>query len=226
MCEWFDETCGQLLDRLDDKGVSGNTLVIYVTDNGWIQNPAGGYGPRSKRSPFEGGTRTPIMFRWPDRFKPAERPELCSSIDIAPTILAAAGAEIPEPLPGLNLLPNLQNATPIQRDTIFGEAFAHDIADIQNPEASLIFRWVIRDHNKLVLTYDGRRGSMKYPPEDDQPQLFDLSADPYETVNLATRQPELARELGDLLNNWYPLTERKAGDLKPEKPPPQVGKNP
>ena len=68
MCEWFDETCGQLLDRLDEKGVADNTLVIYVTDNGWIQNPdSGGYAPRSKRSPYEGGIRTPIMFRWPGK---------------------------------------------------------------------------------------------------------------------------------------------------------------
>lgn len=213
MCEWFDETCGQLLTRLEDKGVSNDTLVIYVADNGWLQEPAGGYGPRSKRSPYELGTRTPIMFRWPDKFNPADRPELCSSIDIVPTILAAAGGEIPAGLPGLNLLSNLRDATPIRRDAIFGEAFAHDIADIRNPEASLIFRWVIRGHYKLVLTYDGRRGSMKYPPEDNQPQLFDLSADPNESVNLAASQPELARELGDLINNWYPLKERKVGDF-------------
>jgi len=109
MCEWFDETCGQLLDRLDEKEVADNTLVIYVTDNGWIQNPnKRGYAPRSKRSPNEGGTRTPIMFRWPGDVKPADRPELCSSIDIVPTILAAAGVDIPKRLPGLNLLPNLQ----------------------------------------------------------------------------------------------------------------------
>jgi uncharacterized sulfatase len=217
MCEWFDETCGQLLGRLDDKGLSNDTLVIYVTDNGWIQDPAGGYAPRSKRSPYEAGTRTPIMFRWPNKLKPVDRPELCSSIDIVPTILAAAGAEIPDRLPGLNLLPNLSDATPIQRDTIYGEAFAHDIADIQNPETSLIFRWVIRDHHKLILTYDGRRGSMKFPPTDNQPQLFDLSADPEEATNLASSQPELVRELGDLIGHWYPLRERKAGELPSTK---------
>ena len=39
MCEWFDETCGQLIDYLEQKGVRENTLIVYVTDNGWIQNP-------------------------------------------------------------------------------------------------------------------------------------------------------------------------------------------
>ncbi len=38
MCEWFDETCGQLVDLIENRGLSENTLVVYVTDNGWIQN--------------------------------------------------------------------------------------------------------------------------------------------------------------------------------------------
>ena len=206
MCEWFDETCGQLLDRLEEKGVADNTLVVYVTDNGWIQDPNGrGYAPRSKRSPYEGGTRTPITFRWPGKVIPADRPELCSSIDIVPTILAAAGADIPKQLPGLNLLPNLQDGSAIERDTIFGESFAHDIADIENPQASLLYRWVIQDHMKLLLTYDGQTGKMKYPPTGNQPQLFDLKADPHEEVNLALEQPKLTAELSLLLNEWYPV---------------------
>jgi len=54
MVEWFDETCGQLLDRLEEKGLTENTLVVYVGDNGWIQNPNGpGYAPKSKQSANE-----------------------------------------------------------------------------------------------------------------------------------------------------------------------------
>ena len=37
-CEWWDETCGELLAYLDKQGLADNTLVVYVTDNGWIQN--------------------------------------------------------------------------------------------------------------------------------------------------------------------------------------------
>jgi len=222
MCDWFDETCGQLLDRLDEKGVADNTLVIYVTDNGWIQNPTkGGYAPRSKRSPYEGGTRTPIMFRWPDKIKPADRPELCSSIDIVPTILAATGSDIPKRLPGLNLLPNLQQGTAIDRDVIYGESFAHDIADIQNPQASLLYRWVIRGHSKLLLTYDGRTGRMKYPPSGGKPQLYDLKTDPDEKVDLAAKHPQQVKELSGLLNDWYPVTQRKLGVSLPTKDSPK-----
>ncbi|GAH11600.1 unnamed protein product, partial [marine sediment metagenome] len=61
MCEWFDETVGQLLDCLDTRRLTANTLVLYVCDNGWIQQPnSSRYAPRSKRSRFDGGVRTPI----------------------------------------------------------------------------------------------------------------------------------------------------------------------
>ena len=51
-CEWWDETCGELLSYLDKQGLADNTLVVYVTDNGWIQNPtANPFAARSKRSP-------------------------------------------------------------------------------------------------------------------------------------------------------------------------------
>ena len=66
MCEWFDETCGQLLEFLDQQQLRENTLIVYVTDNGWINRPdASAYAPRSKRSPYDGGVRTPIMIRFP-----------------------------------------------------------------------------------------------------------------------------------------------------------------
>ena len=142
MCEWFDETCGQLIEHLDKTKTRDNTLIIYVCDNGWIQNPKKkGYAPRSKQTAYEGGVRTPIMFSWPKQFPPADRTELCSSIDIFPTIVAAAAAEASKELPGLNLLSNLKNGDPITRTAIMGESFAHDIADIDKPEASLLYRW-------------------------------------------------------------------------------------
>jgi len=204
MCEWFDQTCGQLLDRLEAKGLSDNTLVIYVCDNGWVQNPANnGYAERSKRSPYEMGTRTPILYRWPGKIKPTDRPELTSSIDFYPTVLAAAGLPVPEGRAGLNLLPYLTEGKAIERDTLFGESFAHDVADVKNPEASLLFRWVIKGDMKLLLTYNGRVGRMVYPPKDFAPQLYDLNADPFETKNLAQEKPGMVKELTALLDDWY-----------------------
>ena len=212
MCEWFDETCGQLLDYLDEKRISDNTLVVYVTDNGWVQLPdSNGYAPRSKRSPYDAGVRTPIMFRWPGKIEPTYREELCSGIDIVPTILSAAGAEVPKNLPGLDLTRALCEGKAIKREAIFGESFAHDIADIEKPEDSLLFRWVIEGAFKLLLTYDGRQGKMKYPPTEFAPQLFNLKADPHEKRNLAGRKPELVSRLTKSIEDWWPVTERKYG---------------
>lgn len=213
MCDWFDETCGQLLTSLDEKGLSENTLVVYVTDNGWIQNPEkNGYAPRSKQTPYEGGIRTPIMFRLPGKLEPADRPELVSSIDIVPTMLAAARAPIPSDLPGLNLMPNLLTGKAIERDTIFGESFAHDIADIEKPEASLLFRWAIEGKYKLLLTYDGEVNRYKstHPRTEKRPQLYDLVTDPHEKTNIAGANPDVVKRLSDKISDWYPVKERKA----------------
>lgn len=221
MCEWFDETCGQLMQHIDDTGIAENTLVIYVTDNGWVQSENGSYAERSKRSPNEGGTRTPIMFRWLGTIPAADRKELCSSIDLVPTILAAASAEGPHDFHGLNLLTKLKSGKAIERNTLFGESFAHDIADIENPQASLLYRWVIRGHDKLLLTYNGAPGKMKYPPQGGETQLFDLKDDPGEKVNIAAGNPDRVKELSALLEGWYVADERQAGKVAPVAPKPE-----
>jgi choline-sulfatase len=213
MVEWFDETCGQLLDHLDEKGVRENTLIVYVGDNGWIQQvDAGGFAPRSKQSPNEGGTRQPTMFCWPGVIEPGDRGEqLCSSVDFVPTALAAAGVDVPEELPGYNLLPVLKSGEPTPRREVFGESFAHDVADIDNPEESLLYRWVIEGRWKLLLTYDGKVGryARHHPREEKRPQLFDLVADPHEETNLAGDRPELVKELADKIQAWWPVAQRK-----------------
>ena len=213
MVEWFDETCGQLLDYLEAKDQRRNTLVVYVGDNGWIQQPDGpGFAPRSKQSANEGGVRQPTMFCWPGVIGPGDRGEqLCSSVDIAPTILAAAGVEVPQGLPGHDLLPILKTGGPTPRKIAFGETFAHDVADIDNPEESLLYRWVIEGKWKLLLTYDGKVGryARHHPRVEKRPQLFDLSADPHEDTNRAAAHPEVVARLAAELQAWWPVTERQ-----------------
>ncbi|MEC8474247.1 MAG: sulfatase-like hydrolase/transferase, partial [Planctomycetota bacterium] len=218
MCEWFDETCGSLVNHIDQSGIKENTLIVYVCDNGWIQTEKGSYAERSKRSPYEHGTRTPIMFRWPGTIQAADRTELCSSIDFVPTVLAACNATGPHSFPGLNLLPKLKSGDPIERDTLFGESFAHDIADIEKPEASLLYRWVIQGKEKLLLTYDGNPGKMKYPPAQGDTQLYNLEKDPRETINLADQKPERVEALSSLLTAWYVPENRKPGTYRSTPP--------
>lgn len=212
MCEWFDETCGQLIDHVEKRGQTNNTLFVYIADNGWIQDPQSpNFALRSKQSPNEGGTRQPILFSWPGVIKPGKRSELASSIDIVPTMLAAVQVTAPSNLPGLNLLPYLAEGKEIPRDSLFGEACSHDVADIDDPEASLLYRWTIEGRWKLILTYDGKLGRYAevHPRKELRPQLFDLEADPSEEHNLAANHPEIVARLAKKLQDWYPVTHRK-----------------
>lgn len=213
MVEWFDETCGELMQHLDRKNLTDSTLIIYIADNGWIQREdSQEFAPRSKQSPNEGGVRQPILFSLPSKIRPGSRgSQLCSSVDILPTILHAAGAEIPDDLPGYDLMPCLISGDPTPRQEVLGEAFSHDIADIDQPETTLIYRWVIEDRWKLILSYDGLAGrSARYHSRDDiRPQLYDLLSDPMETKNVAADHPDLLKRLSEKLQSWWPVTERK-----------------
>jgi uncharacterized sulfatase len=214
MVEWFDETCGQLMERIESKGLTRDTLFVYIADNGWIQSPnSAGYAPRSKQTANEGGVRQPIMFSWPGVIRPGARGEqLCSGVDLVPTLLAAAGAPIPKNLPGINLLPVLKSGAATSRERVFGETFAHDVANIDLPEDSLVYRWVVEGKWKLLLTYDGvvsARYASSNPREELRPQLFDLLADPHEDRNLAAAHPEVVARLAARLQEWWPVTARQ-----------------
>jgi arylsulfatase A-like enzyme len=194
MVDWFDETCGDLMKHLDDKGLRENTIVVYVTDNGWITNPqTGRYADKSKQSQYDGGLRTPIMIRWPNQIAPKMSTDLASSIDLAPTLLKAAGLEPTPAMTGLNLL---DAAAVSARKTIYGECFTHNAMDLNIPSTSLRWRWIIDGHTKLII-----------PDQKNQPQdvieLYDLQADPTEEKNLATAQPDTVRQLSGKLDAWW-----------------------
>ncbi|MCM2680673.1 sulfatase family protein [Echinimonas agarilytica] len=213
MIEWFDETNGQIFDYLEKNGLKDNTLIVYVSDNGWVTNPslAERFLPRSKQSPNESGVRTPIMYSLPSKFEPQMRTELTSSIDIVPTILAAAGAPVPTDLPGENLYQNLEEKSPIERNVIFGEGFAHDMDDLNDPESTLLYRWVIENDWKLIVSYDGKNVSYQKYHKDFlvAPRLFNLDNDEHEQHNLAADHPDIVKRLSDKLMDWYPVKSRK-----------------
>jgi arylsulfatase A-like enzyme len=185
MCEWWDETCGELLGHLDKEGLAENTVVIYLTDNGWIQSvDKPQYAPRSKRSPHEGGIRTPVMIRWPGKIEPRRDDNtLVSSLDIAPTILAACGLKPTPEMMGINLLPVAASKSP-ERDTLVGEIFEHDIPDIDRAEPGLMYRWAISGDWKLIQSADGK-----------ERELYNLRDDPTEEKDLIAREPARAEEL-------------------------------
>lgn len=192
MCEWFDETCGELLGMLDERGLAENTLVVYVTDNGWIQDEhSPQYAPRSKRSPHEGGVRTPILLRWPGRIEPASYDDtLVSSIDLAPTILTAAGLEPTEEMPGVNLLEVCRNQGRTDREAIVGAIYEHDVPNVNDPAAGLMYRWIIEGDWKLIEPTAGR----------EPVELYNLANDPHEAKNLAEQQQETVSSLSGKLS--------------------------
>ena len=194
MCEWCDETCGQLLDFLDERKLSDDTIVVFVVDNGWIQEPnAPRYAPKSKQSQYDGGLRTPIMIRWPGRVKPATTDALASSIDIAPTLLKACGIAPVAGMQGLDLL----DATAVAgRKQLYGEIFTHNAVDVNSPASSVRFRWTREGNWKLIV-----------PDATNEPagtvELFDLAADEAETKNLASAEPERVAALRKSLDAWW-----------------------
>lgn len=193
MCEWFDETCGQLLDHLDAKGLRDNTIVLFVIDNGWIQETGGvrttrgNFAPKSKLSPYDGGLRTPILVRWPGRVKPASHPDLASTIDITPTLLRASGVEPPASMVGLDLL-----RPPLPRATVFGELYVHTAKDIEKPALNLTHRWVREGEWKLIVPQEGR------------PELYRVAQDPNEEKDLADSDTPRVDALRRRLDSWWP----------------------
>ena len=194
MVEWFDETCGELLKMIEQPGLRENTIVVYVTDNGWITDPkTGRYAPKSKQSPYDGGLRTPILLRWPGHAKAEMSPHLASSLDIAPTLWRAAGLEPSEEMPGINLL---DEAALKARHSLKGECFTHNFVDMQVPASSLRWRWIIEGNLKLIVPNPAQE------PE-GRVELYDLAADPQETADLAAQRAGDVQRLRASLDAWW-----------------------
>lgn len=195
--EWFDESCGQLLDYLDQQKLSDNTIVIYVTDNGWTQSDQGdAVSIRSKRTPYDAGIRTPIMLRWPGKVKAERSMAVATSLDIVPTLLAAAVISSNEKWRGINWL---DRAALQKRRALFGATFTHDAISLTDPAANVLSRWIIDGNWKLILPVTGRKG------EDvpDEPLLYRITSDEQELTSLAQQEPARVAELRRKLNGWW-----------------------
>lgn len=201
MCEWFDETCGDVLDRIERRGLSNNTIVLYICDNGW-----GSVGKGSvKSSPHELAVRTPIMVRWPGHVTPEMNDTLlASNIDLAPTVLRACGLKPAKGMSGINLL-DRKAAT--NRKQLFLANFAHDMLDVNRPEDSLRSRSCVQKDWKLTLWHDLHPDleleEWQMPTPVAKVQLFNLTDDPMERNNLAAKHPEKVAELTQKLNAWW-----------------------
>lgn len=184
MCEWFDETCGQLFDLIEDKGLTENTLFVYVCDNGWRQDPLkSGYMKDSKRAPYDMGIRTPIMYKWKGKITPKlDEKTITSSIDMVPTVLDILGIDKPNNLPGINVL---DEKLLTERKGVFGEVYAHDFDTIEN---SMYYNMAIFPPYKIIVPDSVRK-------KGEVVQLFNIDKDPFEKTNIATQNPEIVKDL-------------------------------
>ena len=178
----LDEQMGRLLDYLDEKGLSENTLVIFTSDQGYFLGEHGFY---SKHLMYEEPFSTPLLMRWPARIKPGTVIEdLVVNIDFAPTILDAAGAGIPDDMQGLSLSPLFQSPHEPLRDAVYYRYYHPGWGHTPH-------EGVRTDRYKLIRFMHHRKAPRKIYWE-----LYDLQSDPYEMHNLYdTASPELKARL-------------------------------
>lgn len=167
----MDRAVGRILDALDRSAFHDDALVFFINDNGAGPKNGGSNAPfrGGKSRVYEGGVRVPFFARIPG-VDPASFAAPVSTIDVAPTALAAAGVPIPPALDGVDLVPYL-------KDPSSGP-----------PHQALFWRigkdWAARVGD-LKLVHDRRDGF----------GFFDLAADPGETTDLGLEHPARAQVL-------------------------------
>ncbi|HSC26259.1 MAG TPA: sulfatase [Vicinamibacterales bacterium] len=187
-----DESLGRIVRKLEELGTLDRTMVIFTSDNGFF---FGEHGlSLERRLPYEESIRNPLLVRYPPLAAAGARPDgLVLSVDIAPTVLEAAGVPIGAHVQGRSILPLLEGRTEGWRQSLLVEFYTYE-----NPMPWLVdmdYRAVRTARHKYIHW-------MKHPELDE---LYDLAADPYEQRNLiddpsaAERKAELRRELSRLV---------------------------
>jgi arylsulfatase A-like enzyme len=164
---WFDEIVGELLEELDARGLRGNTLLIYVADNGWglgLQSVAG--DGRGKNTLYDLGFRTPVIFNQAG-VVPAgvALDDFVSFSDLPATILDYAGAPVPPNSMGVSLRSRIDGGPPIGRSGL--AMFCDRVGGA----------WV--DDQWRYLQFD-----------DGREELYRIDLDPFEQKDVAAQHPD------------------------------------
>ena len=225
----FDKAVGDVLAAVDDDGLSEDTLVIYMSDNGMPF-------ARAKTTLYDSGIRTPFLVRWPKQVAPQSvQPHLLSSIDIAPTILELAG--VPQTtMQGTSMLPLLAGKGAPIHDAIYAEANWHDYEQFTRAVRTRRYKLVHNYYHDQPLWHPADsvnsitwkamlelHAKNALPPHQaylmqaprPQEELFDLEADPHEFTNLAQdpNYQEVLTRMRGKLDAWREMTD----DRLPEK---------
>jgi arylsulfatase A len=195
MVSRLDMYVGQVLDKLKEKGLDKNTLVIFTSDNG--PHTEGGADPRFfnssggfrgvKRDLYEGGIREPFAARWPGVVKPGTKSDFIGAFwDILPTFAELAHAPSPAHIDGISFTDALKGKASQQKHAYLYWEF-HEQGG----------RQAVRQGNWKAV----RQKAAGNP--DGLVELYDLSKDPAETTNLTPQFPDKAKELGQIMNKAH-----------------------
>ena len=207
MVSALDDSVGALRAKLKAEGIEKDTLIVLLSDNGCAgyvgdactNTPLNGY----KGTHLEGGVRVPFVMAWPGHIAPKVETRVVSSLDIAPTAAALAGATMPKGADGVDLIPYLTGknaATP--NPTLYwrsGPNFAIRDGDWK--------MWMVnradpseQASNGSGITPDGVKATMS--PLGRFVMLYNLKDDPSETRNLAKDQPDVVARLQAKIETW------------------------
>ncbi len=220
----MDGEIGRMLAELDRREFREDTLVVFLSDNGMPF-------PRAKATAYDAGIRTPLIVSWPGVTRRGIRyGGLASVIDLAPTLLEVAGAEVPASFQGESFAAALTDQAAPGREYVFAERNWHNcdehIRAVRGPRYKLIRNAYTElplctpaDASRSPSWYSltaGRAAGTLTPGqarlfEAPRPviEVYDLESDPHELVNLAGRPEveQIARQLSRVLDAWIEETE-------------------
>ncbi len=195
-----DDSIGRVVAFLREQRLLDSTLIVYMGDNGFA---FGEHGLIDKRTAYEESMRVPMLVRGPEVARPGQPIDaVIANIDIAPTLLAAAGLQAPPTMDGRNFLPILRGAPVPWRSTLLYEYYW----ERNFPQTPTMH--ALRGERWKYIHYQGIW---------DTDELYDLQADPLEMQNLV-RVPahrDLVRELNAEL---FATLERTGGMYIPLNP--------
>jgi arylsulfatase A-like enzyme len=204
----FDARVGELLDRLDAAGLRRDTVIVFLTDNGWEVASDDTYesrkmgGAKGKMSTHELGFRTPLLFRWPDRIAPgSDDKHLVSTVDLFVTLLDLAGAATPERRPGKSLWPLLSGSGGFDRSFVAAEL------ELVRREKRKGDSWATKQFAGFMRTKQWRYVQQQKPRRE---RLYRIDRDPFEEQDVARQHPKVTRQMRERLSLWRKVTNESA----------------
>jgi arylsulfatase len=203
----IDWSVGEVLQALERKGITQETLVIFTSDHGpWYQGSAGLLRGR-KASSFEGGTRVPFLVKWPGTLEAGKvREEWISQLDVLPTLAAICGLPLPEkPLDGVNVESVFlgRGTKPERKPLLYFSAMGNGGLDVHCIRRE---QWKLRvaQGTEGEIYLNDRTTGAKSSVWLQVPELYNVEKDMAESYDVAHLHPEIVQELLASLEEQMP----------------------